>query len=116
MKLVAVTSWILSLLILYSGILGFQAGSLASLISSLIFAAVMAASGGYSWKGKKSAGYFCGVMTFLLAVYFAYRFIASESFIPAGLLLIVSFFGLFFVLLGVFLGLKEDSASKFPSS
>ncbi|MGW8179036.1 MAG: hypothetical protein ACWGQW_09765, partial [bacterium] len=55
------------------------------------------------------AGYLGGVFTFLLAIYFASRFIATERFVPNGILLIVSFVTLFAVTLGVFLGLRKHS-------
>jgi len=104
MKMVAVVSWIPGLLVIGAGYLGYQAGSLASLTGSIVWAVALVIAGWFSWKNNPTAGYASGVLTFLLAIYFAYRFIASESFIPAGVLLIITFIGLFLVLLGVFIG------------
>ena len=47
------------------------------------------------------------VLNFLVAVYFAYRMIASERFVPSGILLIMSFLFLFLMLLGIFLDLSR---------
>jgi uncharacterized membrane protein (UPF0136 family) len=58
--------------------------------------------------GISSAGYAAGCINFLLAIYFAYRFIATERFIMAGVLLILSFITLFLLILGVFLGLWKE--------
>jgi hypothetical protein len=45
----------------------------------------------------------------LLAIYFAYLFLATERFVPNGVFLIISFLVLFGVTLGVFLGLREET-------
>ena len=45
---------------------------------------------------------------FIMAVYFAYRLIVSNRFIPSGIFMIVSFFFLFAALLGIFLKLMRN--------
>jgi hypothetical protein len=98
-----------ALLILLAGIGAYQgAGSIASLVSSLLLAGVLVASAVLSQRGKVGAAYIGGILVFLSAIYFAYRFIASERFLPSGVLLIISFVALFLVILGVFLTLSQE--------
>lgn len=108
MKLASTALVIYGLVILAGGFTAyFAAGSLVSLISSLILFVVLIFLTVYSLKGSLRAGYLGGVLTFLLAIYFAYRFLATERFLPSGILLIISFLALFGVTLGVFLALQR---------
>ena len=108
MRLATLTLLLFGGLILLGGCAAyFSAGSTISLISSLVGTGLFLFLAYHTSRGSVSAGYSGGVLTFLMAIYFAYRFIATERFMPSGLLLIVSFLALFGVSLGVFLGLRE---------
>ncbi len=110
LRLAAATLSIYSAVVLGGGLAAYGlAGSRISLISATFLSAVFCLLAFRAFRGSVSAGYMGGVCTFLLAIYFAYRFIASERFIPSGVLLIVSFTALFGVTLGVFLGLQRHS-------
>lgn len=110
MKLAAVTLFIYSVLVLGVGLFAyFSTESVASLAFAAILTLVFLFLGFLAFKGMLVAGYLGGALTLLQAIYFAYRFIATERFIPNGILLIVSFLVLFAVMLGVFLGLQRSS-------
>lgn len=108
MRLAAATLLIYSALILGAGLVAYLASeSMASLIAAVVVSFLLLYLAFRAFRGSVRAGYVSGVFTFLLAIYFAYRFLATERFIPSGGLLIVSFIALFGVILGVFLGLRE---------
>jgi len=59
------------------------------------------------WRRSVAAGFItCGI-SMLLGLFFGYQFISSETLIPGGLLLIVSFITLFIVLVAVFVKLQK---------
>jgi len=110
MKLAAIALLIYSALVLGGGLVAFVSlKSMGSLVASVIMSVILLYLSYRVFKGALPAGYLGGVFTFLLAIYFAYRFIATERFVPNGILLIVSFAALFAVTLGVFLGLQKHS-------
>jgi len=110
LRLAAATLSLYGAVVLGGGLAAYGlTGSRISLISATLLSAVLCLLAFRAFKGSVSAGYMGAVCTFLLAIYFAYRFIASERFIPSGILLIVSFAALFGVTLGVFLGLQRHS-------
>jgi uncharacterized membrane protein (UPF0136 family) len=107
MNLVGAVSIVYAALIVYSGWLGYAAAaSSASVVMGTGVGLLLLALGLYSRRAV-SGGYAVGALTFLLAIYFAYRFIATERFFPSGALLLVSFLALFLILLGVFLALRN---------
>jgi uncharacterized membrane protein (UPF0136 family) len=108
MSLVDLACLIYPLVLLYAGWLGFREhGSLASLITAIIVAVVLAVLGFLSRKSVPS-GVAGTAVIFIMAVYFAYRLIVSNRFIPSGIFMIVSFFFLFAALLGIFLKLMRN--------
>lgn len=111
MKLAAVTAVILALIVVFAGIFAFQqAESMASLLASIIFSFGLLAAAVASFRGRIGGAALGGVLNFLLAIYFAYRLIATERIFPCGMLLILSFMTLFLILLGVFLGLSKEGS------
>lgn len=86
-----------------------QANSLASLISGLLFGTGFLITGWLVWRDSMTAGYVSGFMILLLALYFGYRFISTDQFLPGGIMLITSFLTLFFLLLGLFLKAQETN-------
>ena len=110
MKLAAVATLIYALLVLAGGLMGYlQANSLASLISGLLFGTGFLVIGWLVWRDSMTAGYVSGFMILLLALYFGYRFISTDQFLPGGIMLITSFLTLFFLLLGLFLKAQETN-------
>jgi hypothetical protein len=105
MIIAAITLLVQSLIVLCAGLLA-HASFGAVLISSVI-SIVLVVSSFLTFRGSLAAGYLGGALTFLSAIYFAYRLIATEQFMPSGIFLILSFVALFSVLLGVFLGLRD---------
>jgi uncharacterized membrane protein (UPF0136 family) len=109
MKIASVTCFLFGVLVGSAGIYALlQLGSVVAFVGSTLSAILLFVTGYLSLKGITGAGYASGVVTFLLAVYFAYRFIASERFFISGILLILSFVSLFFILLGVFMSLQDE--------
>jgi uncharacterized membrane protein (UPF0136 family) len=107
MKLVIGGAIGLALVVLVGGWLGYSAsGGLVSLVSSACVAVILLAFANLSRRAVKYE-YAAIVVNFLVAIYFAYRMIATERFIPSGVLLVVSFFFLFLMLLGIFLDLSR---------
>ena len=110
MKLAAVATLMYALLVLAGGLMDYlQAKSLASLISGLLFGTGFLITGCLIWRESMAAGYVSGFMILLLALYFGYRFISTDKFLPGGVMLITSFFTLFFLLLGLFLKAQETN-------
>jgi len=109
MKLASLTCFVFGVLIAGAGVYAlYQLGSIVAFVSCVFSSILLLATGYFSRKGVTGAGYTSGVLTFLLAIYFAYRFIASERFFISGMFLILSFVALFLILLGVFLSMREE--------
>lgn len=107
MKLVISATIGLAVVVLYGGWLGYSAsGGLVSLLTSICVAAILLVFANLSRRAVIYE-FSATALNFLVAVYFAYRMIASERFIPSGILLIVSFLFLFLMLLGIFLDLSR---------
>jgi uncharacterized membrane protein (UPF0136 family) len=107
MKLVICASVGLAIVVLCGGWLGYSAsGGLVSLFSSVCVAAILLAFANLSRRAVIYE-YSATALNFLVAIYFAYRMIATERFIPSGILLVVSFLFLFLMLLGIFLDLSR---------
>jgi len=108
MSLAAAALLVQSLIVLWAGILApSSSGSTVSLAFTGVVSAALLFWSCRVFGGSLVAGYLGGALTFLSAIYFAYRLIATEQFVPSGILLILSFLSLFGVLLGVFLGLRH---------
>jgi hypothetical protein len=108
MRLAATVTVLYAGLVLSAGFLAFSEGrGAAVLFGTFLVGGVLLAAGVQGWKGRIGAGYLSGFVVFLSAIYFAHRFIVTEQFVPGGVLLMLSFITLFFILLGVFLGLQD---------
>lgn len=88
------TGWIIltyALLVFLGGIFGYvKAGSTASLIMGVAFAAALSISA-FAMFNEKNIGFIIAtVATALLAAFFIYRFFLSYQFMPAGLMSILS--------------------------
>jgi len=80
-----------ALLIFAGGLIGyFKAGSAASLTAGLIFGALIGSAAvfmrlGYRWGGRLALLY-----ALVLTLFFAFRFLKTGAFMPAGLMALVS--------------------------
>ena len=83
-----------------------QAKSIPSLISGVLSGIVLLICGWLIWQGSMAAGYASGTMVLLLSLFFGYRFMLTNKFIPGGMMLILSFIALFFLLLSLFVKAK----------
>lgn len=88
------TGWmtlIYALLIFLGGIFGYvKAGSVASLIMGVGFAAILGISAFIMFNGKKYGWQIAVAATSLLTLFFIYRFAISFKFMPAGLMSVIS--------------------------
>ena len=107
MKLAAITVLVYALMVSAGGLVGYvQAKSIPSLISGILSGIVLLICGWLVWQGSMAAGYTSGAVVLLLALFFGYRFVTTNKFMPGGMMLILSFIALFFLLLGLFLKAK----------
>jgi len=88
------TGWIIlayALLVFLGGIFGYvYKGSTASLIMGVVFAVALSSSA-FAMFNEKSIGFIVAtITTILLAAFFLYRFAITYSFMPAGLMSILS--------------------------
>jgi len=88
------TGWLIlayALFVLLGGIFGYvKAGSTASLIMGVIFAAALSI-GAFALLNEKKIGFPIAVATtLLLTTFFIYRFILTYHFMPAGLMSLIS--------------------------
>jgi uncharacterized membrane protein (UPF0136 family) len=112
MRAAGVGSFLFGVVVLIGGIVAFiRVESLVFLVSGIVIGLVYLMLARSCFRGIMTAGYVSGALTFLSAIYLAYRLIASQRFFPSGALLILSFLVLFVILLGVFLGLQAKSQS-----
>jgi uncharacterized membrane protein (UPF0136 family) len=108
MKFSAIAILLYAFLILIGGVVEYlQAKSLYSLISGFIFGTSLLISGWFAWHESMTAGYIATLTILLLAIYFGYKFILTEKFLPSGIILIASFITLFFLLLSLFSRTQE---------
>lgn len=100
MKITATIVLLYALLILIGGIFGHQEkGSIASLISGIVFGTLLFGASLVTFKGKIWGEYIALILIFLLDAFFTYRFIATHKFMPAGLLSLISLGTLFIMAL-----------------
>ncbi len=109
MKKIAWITLIYALLILVGGIVGhLKASSYASLIAGTVSGTILLLCTWASFRGKVLGGYVALLVTFLLGGFFAYRFLLTHKWMPAGLLSLLSLI----VLLSVALSLQKGSKKK----
>lgn len=100
MKKQAYFIWAYAIILLIGGVIGFlKAGSVVSIATSSCFAALLFATG-YGIKQNCSISYYTtiGLLVSLLA-FFAYRYLMTHQFMPAGLMIILT--GLLVAYLGI---------------
>lgn len=98
MKKFMLPVFIFALTIILGGVYGFfKAHSLASLIMSLSFGAVLIGSAYFIGKEKISALYIAAFSTLFLHLFFLYRFFKTFKLMPAGMMVLLS------TLLGAFI-------------
>lgn len=108
LKLSAWASALYSAATLAAGATGyFLNGNPVSLGVGVAASAALAAAAGMLAQGRLAGGFLAGGTALILGLFFGYRFIASGSFVPGGVMLLVSFVALFFVLIGMFLSLER---------
>ena len=80
-----------AMLILVGGIIGhIKATSLASLISGIVFGLLLVGCAIALYAKKTWAPYAALIVTFVLDGFFTYRFLKTHTFMPAGLLSLLS--------------------------
>lgn len=92
MKVQAIAFFLYGLLILIGGVIGhFKANSVASLVAGTLFG-ILAIACAILIYNDVSWGYLAGViLTLFLLLFFLYRFSLSYRFMPAGLMVLLSF-------------------------
>ncbi len=91
MKVVNWMVFVYGALVLLGGLIGFAtAHSLASLIMGVAFATGIITSSLLMFKGKRSGHISALALSGLLSFFFAYRFILTVKFFPAGIMCILS--------------------------
>lgn len=91
MHISGITTIVYALLVFIGGLIGFlKAHSKVSLFAGIIFGLALAITGIGVFKGCKIAYYSALSLTALLAAFFAYRFLLSYAFMPAGLMVVLS--------------------------
>jgi len=108
MKLAGWTTQIYGVLLLATGWMGWMTDGFLSPVLGTVLGVGFVVLGRAYLGGRIPAGYLSLTGILLVAIYFAYRFLATESLVPAGLLLVVSFACLFLVLLGFFIFLANS--------
>lgn len=109
MKLAGWTTQIFGVLLVAAGWLGWLAEGAVSPTLGTVLGVLFCLLGYAYLRGSMPAGYLSAAGMLLTAIYFAYRFLVTESLFPAGLLLVFSFATLFLVLLGFFISLARVS-------
>lgn len=85
------TTIIYAIIVFIGGMVGHKAaGSKASLISGLIFSILLLISGLGLLSHKKFGAIFALVLTLLLDGFFTYRFMLTFSFMPAGMMALLT--------------------------
>ncbi len=79
------------IIILVGGIVGhLKAGSKASLISGLLFGLLLFAATWGMFRNKRWGDYLALITSALLIAFFAFRYVHTSNFLPAGLLAVAS--------------------------
>lgn len=91
MRLKAYVVFLYGLLLLIGGIIGHvKANSLASLIMGITFSILAIASAYALWKNKAIGDLSAKIISLVLAAFFVYRYLLTEKFMPAGLMVLLS--------------------------
>jgi uncharacterized membrane protein (UPF0136 family) len=108
MKVAALTAMIYGILVLAGGIMGYvQAQSLISLIAGLVFGVIVVISGWLAWQGMAAGVFMAAGSAMLLGLFFGYRLSQTGSFMPAGMMLTLSFVALVIIVLAFFISLEK---------
>lgn len=108
MRLVGITCLSLAIVVATVAILSLSYKGLFLPLLHLLLSAGLSICGILSLKGHVRAGYVGGIVTLLVAILYSYQFLAWESLFPSGAMLLLSFFCLFLIILGVFISLQEE--------
>lgn len=91
MKTKAILTFLYALLVLIGGITGYaKASSLPSLLMGVAFAILLTISAVGQFKKSVLAQYSAIILTAILGLFFAWRFSQTFSFMPAGVMVIIS--------------------------
>lgn len=93
---------IYAVFVLIGGIIGHvKAASLASLIFGLIFGLLLVGSAIAMFAKHKFGAYGALALTFMLDAFFTYRFLKTHTFLPAGMLSLISFAVLIYLAISI---------------
>lgn len=91
MKTKSYAVYIYAILLLIGGIIGYiKASSLPSLIMGTLFALLAGASATAMYKNKDAGRISAILLSLVLTAFFCYRFVITQKFMPAGLMVIIS--------------------------
>lgn len=91
MKMTGYIVLVYGLLVIIGGVIGFaKANSVPSLVMGASFGIVLAICGWAILKGSTISIYVAALFALLLTCFFAYRYLSSYIFMPAGLMTILS--------------------------
>lgn len=91
MKKIAWLCFVYSSIILAGGVFGFlKAGSIASLISGVLFSTLLMITGLSLLKGFEFATHSALILTAFLTIFFGYRFIFTHVWMPSGIMFFIS--------------------------
>jgi uncharacterized membrane protein (UPF0136 family) len=108
MRFAALTAMIYGILVLVGGIIGYaQAQSMISLIAGLVFGVIVVISGWLAWQGMAAGVYVAAGSAMLLGLFFGYRLSVTGNFMPAGMMLTLSFVALVIIVLAFFISLEK---------
>src|SRR5512143_1439552 len=107
MRMAAIVTVVYGLLVLAGGVMGYaQAKSLPSLISGVGCGIVLLIAGWFAWGGSGAAVYVSIAVALILALFFAYRFTTTGRIMPGGLMFLLSFVAVVFMVIGIFRSIK----------
>ena len=108
MKSAGIVTWVYSLLVVVSGLMAYRQDAGVFLLGLAVAAgSVLFISSFYVYRSRMPAAFVaCGV-AMMLGLFFGYHFIASEAFMPGGLMLIASFGMLFVLIVAIFMKLQR---------
>lgn len=84
-----------SLVVLVGGVVGYlQAQSMISLIAAFVFGLPLIGASFAVWRGLKSGYYTALGLTVILTIFFHYRFVETQKFMPSGMMAMISILAL----------------------
>ncbi len=112
MKIAGWTSVVYAIIVFIGGMIGYAtAGSSASAISGAVCGVLMLAAGIGTILGKRTAAMLALAITFILDGFFSYRFMLSFSFMPAGMMAVLTLAALIIQVVG----LRRSAGSRHAS-